>query len=96
MSSGSHQSRVSARATRSCRRLFGSVVAGGEVAGGLAFERRRDLVTKSVAWAHRLANTQPLMRCFKLGMRPGISASLVALPVSEEPSFGTAPSKPRV
>ena len=44
----------------------------------------------------RLAKTQPGMRSFRFGTSPGISASRVAEPVRDEPSFGTAPSSPCV
>ncbi len=50
----------------------------------------------SVTRGQRPANTQPAMRALRLGTLPGISASLVSWPVSEEPSFGTAPSSPCV
>ena len=41
-------------------------------------------------------NTQPVMRSVRLGTLPGISASFVSAPAREEPSFGTAPSRPCV
>ena len=66
------------------------------MAGRLGLERRRDLRHSSVACGQRPAKTQPSMRCFRLGTMPGISASRVASPVSEEPSFGTAPISPCV
>src|SRR5262249_36787670 len=46
--------------------------------------------------AQRLAKTQPAMRWLRLGTAPGISASLVCAAPSEEPSLGTALSRPRV
>src|SRR5215475_12694684 len=50
----------------------------------------------SRASLQRLANTHPGMRSLRLGTTPGISASFVPAPASEEPSFGTAASRPWV
>src|SRR5271168_1269702 len=50
----------------------------------------------SRAWAQRLANTHPGMRVLRLGTVPGISVSLASAPASDEPSRGTAASRPWV
>jgi hypothetical protein len=48
----------------------------------------------SRAKAQRFANAQPMTRSLPLGTAPGISASFRAAPASDEPSFGTALSRP--
>src|SRR5260370_23545070 len=50
----------------------------------------------SRANAQRLANTQPAMRSLRPGTTPGISASFPPPAPSEEPSLGTALSRPWV
>jgi 3-hydroxyisobutyrate dehydrogenase len=60
---------------------------------GVKAGRRRH---RSRANPQRLANVQPGVGCLRLGTTPGISASLVGVAASEEPSLGTALSRPRV
>ena len=71
-------------------------MAGDDVARGLFFETRRNLTTEAGrqgAPPGKDAAVDPLLEA---GHLPRNSASRLVAPVREEPSFGTAPSRPCV